>query len=158
MQRANLSSRDVVYKTQHSLPDVFLSVFQERIRPDLVADLQNMLDSREYRHNHCLDASAESFAKLQSQIHDLKQIVVDSRAEQRRLEVRFNSVLTRSPRALIAVPSGSELDSAAGPERALISMHAPHQVVLNEQEPRRSLKEAYYLALLALGTFLKNLL
>lgn len=113
-----------------------------------------MLDSREYCHGHCLSTSAESYAKLQSQIHDLKQIAVDSRAEQLRLESRFSAALAVIPRPPAALSS----NSSAELERALTSIdmpeapNAPHQVArTHEPVVRKLVKEVYYLVLVTLA-------
>ncbi|KAJ3536342.1 hypothetical protein NM208_g6767 [Fusarium decemcellulare] len=137
LQRLTL---DVVYATKQSMPDIWLAVFHETIRPELVTMLQDALPGGDTNSNPNVDMASDLYDNLLSQISDLKQIADDSKAMQLRLEACLsdkrlvNAQLDQSPKQNESASPGS------------------HKEVDTE-----SLCKIYYVVLLYLGQFLKNL-
>lgn len=74
MDGANVTiARDIVSATQLTLPDVFVSVFRERIQPELILILREIADAQQQQRSTEVNFSHELYSDLLSQIEDLKR-------------------------------------------------------------------------------------
>ncbi|KAK3308310.1 uncharacterized protein B0T15DRAFT_105011 [Chaetomium strumarium] len=120
-----------------------------------------MLVARGYYQDSCPRISPELLQKLLLEIRDLKEMVADPRAMQRRLEACF------TPSGRITGPPSSghryltsigelEHPSIVGATRTRVGV-SQHTAAVHGAVPRESLQEVYDHVLLYLGQFLKNI-
>ena len=107
--------------------------------------------------------SSELYEKLQSQIHNLEQILADSKTAQLRLEACFNNGRQGStashPTPIKSSSYLSRLGHSANVGQPTTISHVSQGFAkIDEAALRRSLREVYFLALLYLGEFLRNFL
>jgi hypothetical protein len=126
-------SRDVVCTTKQSLPDIWLSVFQEKIRPELITIMQNCLASGGHHQSPKLGMPSELYDNILLQINDLKQSLDNSQTAQFRLEacLRSEGAIAR-PTGLAESPEKLE-HASIGRHRAEISRNA-HSVAVEAHE------------------------
>ncbi|KAM7206137.1 hypothetical protein V8F20_002919 [Naviculisporaceae sp. PSN 640] len=120
LQRLTL---DIVSRTQLTLPDVFFSVFQERIRPELIATLREIMDAQQ-RQSHRrpeINISYELYADLVAQIEDLKRVTASLRDSQLQFErlLRFDGRLSAPRQETIIASSNPDTVTARN------QMHLP---------------------------------
>ncbi|KAI8632815.1 hypothetical protein F5Y19DRAFT_419094 [Xylariaceae sp. FL1651] len=145
---------DVVFTTQERLPTIFGSTLHTTISPELIDILRKEL-VRERDLILPARPSLELQEKVLAGIDQLKQSLEDSRDIQKRLE---SCLTTQAHSKLSSVPHDNTLvepDQAGliGSNQTFSENYRTGRTVL---ETKDSLKEAYYLVLVALGQLLRN--
>ncbi|UPK93361.1 hypothetical protein LCI18_004296 [Fusarium solani-melongenae] len=153
LQRLTL---DVVLTTKQSMPDIWISVFHETIRPELITILQNALHGGGSNPGPNVSMAPDIYDNLVSRISDLKQTVDDSKAMQLRLEAYLSD--KRPVDTKLAQPWEQHGRDSVSRESAKIYESSDLVIAPPREMNTESLREVYYVVLLYMGHFLKNLL
>ncbi|KAI8627693.1 hypothetical protein F5Y19DRAFT_440812 [Xylariaceae sp. FL1651] len=149
---------DVVYATQQNLPNIWCSVFQQTIRPELITILQSVVADRGCPQSSDPGVPLELYRSLLKCVDELKQTMTDNKTIQLQLETFLNSQGCIG-RQIKPAKSAYQLKQVAGnpqkPETCRNSFSVAEET--HKERVRESLQEVYYLVLLYLGQFLKNL-